>query len=89
MVWYICFGGCFQISLYVRRVEDAGSRAGPPPHHASPPGVRFLLEFALDRRSYGRRLGPAVSPMVLGEAEPVYALHLTERPRRLFWEDRQ
>ena len=33
--------------------------------------------------------GPALSPMVLGEAEPVYALHLSERTRRLFWEDRQ
>ena len=34
-------------------------------------------------------LGPVVSPMVLGEADPVYALHLSERARRLFWDDRQ
>lgn len=33
--------------------------------------------------------GPAVSPMVLREAEPVYAVHLAERTRRLFWADRQ
>jgi hypothetical protein len=34
-------------------------------------------------------LGPAATAMALGEAEPVYALHLSERTRRLFWEDRQ
>jgi hypothetical protein len=33
--------------------------------------------------------GPAGGAMALGEAEPVYALHLSERTRRLFWEDRQ
>jgi hypothetical protein len=30
-----------------------------------------------------------VVPAALGEAEPVYALHLSERIRRLFREDRQ
>lgn len=34
-------------------------------------------------------LVPAVPPMILGEVEPVYALHRSERTRPLFWEDRQ
>jgi putative transposase len=34
-------------------------------------------------------LGSAAGPLTLGETEPVYALHLSERTRRLFWEDRQ